>query len=465
MKAKKDIAATVASFYRSRGIETGECVAVAFSGGSDSVALLAATVAAGYRCVALHCNFHLRGEESDRDERFARDMARRLGCEILTVNFDVGERRRLTGESVEMACRSLRYEWFERMFAEADGAWRCIAVAHHADDNVETVMLNLMRGTGLRGLGGIPPVRGIFVRPLLTVSRSEILGYLQDENLSYVVDSTNLMNDCRRNLLRNKAIPAIEADFPSLRKSVAATACNVRRDMELLDSFVSDVARRLTDTRGRIDLDAVANEPCAVTLLYHLLNRGEGAYGYGAAQLMLRNRRSGAVYMSENGMGGYLLDRGRLVPFEGNSPAETAANMEADITDVVAAAIAGEDRFMMELPLALEGEVTAVESFAPVRNPSVIWLDAGALAEALDGGDHMVLRHWREGDRLMPFGMKGSRLLSDIFSDAKLSLSEKSAVWLLACGDRILWVPGLRTSRFFTVNDFTKKVLNIKLTR
>lgn len=448
---------TVAGFYGSRGIRPGSCVAVAFSGGADSVALLAATRAAGYACVALHCNFHLRGDESDRDENFARSMAERFGCEFRLTHFDVPERMESTGESVEMACRELRYEWFAREFERAAGAWSCVAVAHHADDSVETFFLNFARGTGLRGLGGIAPVRGIFLRPLLGVSRSDILAYLDAEGLGYVTDSSNLSNDYRRNKLRNVVLPLFEREFPSLRKGVAVTARNLRDDMELLQGLLEEAAPAYVDPRGRIDLAKVAQTRYAGGLLYHLLNRGEGTYGRETAEAMLRNPRSGAFYEAENGRGAYIIDHGYLLPCDSHAAGQEG---EDDMFDL-SGKIPSEGKTCIEAPLALEFEVLGREGFAPRRDADVLWLDADALAAAVNEGERPVLRRWREGDRMNPFGMKGSRLLSDLFSDARLALPEKRRLWLLEVGDRILWVPGLRASRHFPVTDVTKNVLKV----
>lgn len=452
------VADVVGGFYRSHGIADGSTVAVAFSGGADSVALLAATRAAGYPCVALHCNFGLRGAESDRDERFAREMASRLGCEIRVVRFDVGSRCAATGESVEMACRELRYEWFGREFRQSEGRWACVAVAHHANDNLETFFLNLMRGTGLKGLCGIPAVRGIFVRPLLGVPREAITGYLKERSLDYVVDSSNLSNDYRRNMFRNDIIPRISSHFPQMDKTVAVTMANLRRDCVLLDALVEEAAPRYVDGTGRIDLRAVAAHPASSALLYHLLNRGGvGKYDFSAVERMLQSAgRSGARFYPVSGSGGMLLDRGTLIPIDGLGH---GAGVDGN-------GVEGEETFMVfdedgavnsSLPLCLDCEVAGRDGFAPERDARTVWLDL----DGIPSSDPLMLRRWRKGDRMEPFGMRGSRLVSDILSDAKVPLTAKQELWLLVSGDKVLWVPGLRASRHYAVTSLTERVLKI----
>lgn len=442
------------AFYRGLGFPSGSRIAVAFSGGADSVALLAATRMAGYECVALHCNFHLRGDESDRDEAFARETAGRLGCEIRVAHFDVGRRRAETGESVEMACRELRYSWFEEEFNAACGKWECIAVGHHADDNVETFFLNLLRGSGLKGLCGIAPQRGVFVRPLLGVTRQAILAFLDACGLDFVVDSSNLSVDYRRNLLRNRTIPALEQDFPHVRSAVRSAMGNLCRDRGLLSMFLERERARLVDGDGVIDLAAVIQMPHAATLLFHLMNDGRGSYGFATAEAVLHSvAQSGRLFRPDSGNGAFLLDRQRLVPISDNAlDIDAVSDCGEFFIDSVVVKCGG----MLENPQRLRFERLAKGDFRPERDASVIWLDADALGDTI-----LSLRPWRDGDRLQPFGMKGSRLVSDILSDAKFSLLDKRRVWLLCAGEQVLWIPGLRASRHFAVGAHTRSVLKI----
>lgn len=188
-------------------------VLVGLSGGADSVALLGVLVRLGYPCIALHCNFHLRGEESDRDEAFACEFAESLEVPFHKIDFDTisyaGERHL----SIEMAARELRYAWFEEMRERLGG--QATAVAHHRDDNVETVLMNLIRGTGIRGMSGIRPRNGFIVRPLLCVSREDILAWLADQGYAYMVDSTNLSDAYTRNFIRLNVLPILEEINPS----------------------------------------------------------------------------------------------------------------------------------------------------------------------------------------------------------------------------------------------------------
>ncbi|MDE6438023.1 MAG: tRNA lysidine(34) synthetase TilS, partial [Muribaculaceae bacterium] len=194
---------TVSAGYAACGVSAGSRIGIALSGGADSVALLAASVRLGFEVVPLHCNFHLRGAESDRDERFVRSLCARLGLAdwLHLTDFDVYAQMCATGESVEMACRTLRYRWFEEL-AGALGL-TAVAVGHHADDDAETFVLNLMRGTGLRGLAGMPRSRDLFVRPMIGCTRAEVLDFLSTEGLDYVTDSTNLADEYMRNRVRH----------------------------------------------------------------------------------------------------------------------------------------------------------------------------------------------------------------------------------------------------------------------
>lgn len=441
----------VSKCYADAGFAPGSTVAVAFSGGADSVALLAATVEAGYRAVALHCNFHLRGDESDRDEKFAREFAAKLGVEINVAHFDVTARRGATRESVETACRELRYEWFLNQFEASSPRWKCVAIAHHANDNVETFFLNLLRGSGLRGLTAIPPNRGIFLRPLLDVSREDITRWLAERQLNYIVDSTNLLTDCRRNMLRNSTLPAFSADFPRLYEAVTSTVDNLRRDNSLLDYFIECESDRLTLADGSIDLQTLSQMPQAPTLLYHILNRKFGpGFSHATACSIIRNLdHTGAAFHSSDRTVTVAIHRRTLCQITH----QTAGETELPVVTLIA-------RGEVETPFGkLQCRVIPRSEFAPARDPFSIWIDS----EQLPSDAVLTLRPRRYGDRIKPFGMRGSRLVSDIVSDAKLPADKKGRVPVMLCGEDIIWVPGLRASRLYTVQQATKRIIELHL--
>lgn len=223
-------------------------ILVALSGGADSVALLRILHSLAYDCEAAHCNFHLRGKESDRDEMFVHRLCQQYNIPLHTVDFNTtryAEEKRI---SIEMAARELRYEWFEkkRMECHADK----IAVAHHQDDSIETMLLNLIRGTGITGLLGIRPINGYIVRPLLCVSREEIICYLQSIGQEYVTDSTNLEDEYTRNKIRLHLLPLMQEINPAIKNSLTTTSNHLNEVATLYNKGISEAKNRVITPEG-----------------------------------------------------------------------------------------------------------------------------------------------------------------------------------------------------------------------
>jgi len=241
-------------------------------------------------------------------------------------------------------------------------------------------------------------------------------------------------------------------------KTVSVTMSNIRRDSDLLDALLEETAPRYVDGVGRIDLKAVAAHPSSAALLYHLLNRGVvGKYDFSAVERMLQSLgRSGARFYPVSGCGGLLLDRGTLIPF---STREICAGMTVNSDEETEPFMLFDEDGVVNgfLPLGLDCEVMGRDGFAPERNARVVWIDL----DMIPPSEPLMLRRWRQGDRIEPFGMRGSRLVSDVLSDAKVPLTEKRDLWLLVSGEKVLWVPGLRASRHYAINYLTKKVLKV----
>lgn len=385
-------------------------VAVALSGGADSSALLAVLRALGYPCIALHCHFGLRGSEADRDLQFSRRLAERLGAEFRFIRFDTRSHMRQRRISAEMACRELRYQWFERVRLET--GVQAIAVGHHREDNVETFFLNLLRGSGLHGLRAMLPRRGPIVRPLLNVTRDDILDYLRSEQIDYITDSTNADNDFRRNRLRNVVLPLLEREFPGASDAISRSLACLRGNEELYNSLLPQRSDSLRDV--------------SPTLLHEWLS----PFGFNPANCRdILASAPGATFVSPSHRL-TLCSGGRYV----------LASLDSDAP----------------APPRLAGRIIERPSnFVPV--PGVLYLDADAIPDS----PCWNLRPWRQGDRIRPFGMRGSRPVSDILADAGVPASERRNSYVLTLGDDIIWVVGLRASALYPVTATTRKIIEI----
>ena len=434
--------AKVERFIQRNGLLTGKrLVLVGLSGGADSVALLGVLVRLGYPCRALHCNFHLRGDESDRDEAFARQFADSLGVPFVKVDFDTRGYAAIHQESIEMAARSLRYRWFEEQRQAFDA--EAIAVAHHRDDSVETLLMNLLRGSGIRGLGGIRPRNGQVVRPLLAVSRAEIEEWLQTQGWDYVTDSSNLSDAYTRNFIRLRVLPLLEQLNPAARETIARSAAHLSAAEQLYAYTVEEARKAVFITADSLSIEALMRYPSPETLLYEWLRP------LGFSRIVV-----GELFESLTGLSGkqfysathqVLKDRDRLyiAPLQ-----EPSAWQPIEIPVAT-----GE----LTQPLRLSFQLMERTSdFQLERASDTAYFDA----EKLPG--RLTLRLPQTGDWFVPFGMRGRKKLSDFFADQKMNRWEKLQQPLLCAGESIVWVVGRRADDRFRVGEETKMIFTVK---
>lgn len=438
--------ARTADFIARKGLLHKETpVIVAISGGADSVALLAVLSRLGYDCRAAHCNFHLRGDESMRDMRHATDIADKLGVDIYIRDFDVPERIRLSGESVEMACRSLRYEWFADLLDRA-GA-QATAVGHHREDRAETFMLNLMRGTGIAGLTSMRPRSGLVVRPLLEFSRGEIEDYLSALSLGYVDDSSNGSDVHRRNRLRNSIMPLMEEKFPGAMNAILRTIVNLEDTEEIYREAVGKSVKSFV-SQGGLDVKSLRHDPHAPTLLFEHLKNYSFTYTQ-ICDILSGSESSGLRFFSTDGKTVAEIDRGILSLREASS----CVRCDMDVYPI-------DLRHDIVLPVHIVVTQADVSTFRPEGlGADVAYFDASVL----DGDLCWEFRHARRGDRLVPFGSVKSKLVSDIFTNAKYSAAQKRQTWLLTCNGEIVWIPGLRNTAAYPVGPGTKRFVRLQL--
>lgn len=436
-----------ADFIASRHLLRSDApVIVALSGGADSVALIAVLLRPGYDCRAAHCNFHLRGDESMRDMNHCRAVAEALDVDLYVRDFDVAARRSaFPGESVEMACRELRYCWFadllDRECAQA------VAVGHHREDRAETFMLNLMRGAGIAGLTSMRPRSGNVVRPLLPFSRLEIERYLEQRNLGFINDSSNASDVHRRNRLRNNIFPALEAAFPGALDAVLRTVANLESANSIYMEAVEQKRNRyFSGTAVRLAA-LVAAEPEAATLLLEFLRPLGFTYSQ-ICDMISVSGASGAHFRSTDGTVVAEISHGKLSLFDASRLNLAAGEVYSvnPLHDIMS-------------PVRITVSRMPVSNFfAEGLGPSVAYFDAAVL----DGEHRWELRHYRRGDRMVPFGAKKSKLLSDIFAGAHYSAEQKRRAWLLTRDDEIVWLPGLRNSALFAVGPGTKEYIRMQ---
>lgn len=414
-------------------------VVVGISGGADSVALLHILVSLGYKCIAAHCNFNLRGDESFRDEQFTIDFTKRLQVPLCKISFETNKYAQENRLSVEMAARELRYRWFEELLNTYDAD--AVAVAHHRDDSVETLLINLTRGSGITGLTGIKPKNGNVVRPLLCVSREDIYAYIENNGLEYVTDSSNSSDIYTRNFIRLKVIPLLEEINPSVKASLARTA-NHLYDASLIYNHSIEEARKVIIQNNRLSISALLSFPGPATILYEMLK----PYGFSRTVcesiFTVLEKDSGKIFYSSTHR--LLKDRSDLLidVLSGEESKAYLINLEDDNVD---------------LPVELKPEIVVIkEDYQIEKDKNIAYFDFDKLSLPL------VLRHWQEGDWFVPFGMKGKKKISDYFSDKKFSLFDKEKIWLLYSGQDLIWIVGERPDNRYRIEKTTKRVLKLK---
>ena len=435
----------VQNFIDSEGLLTPNAqVIVGVSGGADSVALLHLLHSLGYNCVVAHCNFHLRMEESARDENFVRTLAGEMKIPFESVHFQTTEYAKTAKISIEMAARDLRYAWFAEVCSSYNA--QAIAIAHHADDSIETVLMHLVRGTGLRGMSGIPVRNGKVIRPLLCCSREEILEYLMKYDLDYVEDSTNALSDYTRNKFRNEVIPLLETINPSVRKVLYSTFRRFTGIQSVYDKRIAEIKSSITKDDGKtfsIEIEKLKQQADVPTVLFELLYPYDFHPDQVAKIAQHMDGNSGKIFYSDT----YRLvkDRKYLLVSE----KVEGENGEYTISDHC-------DELLLPRHLRIR-HLKNDAGFEVSREANRIHLDADRLTFPL------ILRNWRTGDSFIPFGMRGHKKLSDFFTDNKLSLAEKEQVLVLTSDDKIVWVLGYRTDDRFKITNKTKLVIEIKL--
>ena len=417
---------------------------VALSGGADSVALLHLLHSEGYHLHAAHCNFHLRGAESDRDEHFCQALCERLGIPLHLAHFATQEYAEAHHVSIEMAARELRYKWFGALREDLGASGIC--VAHHRDDNVETVFLNLLRGTGLRGLTGMQPRNGYILRPLLRVSRADITEYLSEHHQNYVTDSTNLEADVLRNRIRLQVLPLLKELNPAVSDNICRTIDNLTEVQKVLAKTIPSFKECMS-----LSFKEIRQYGSTEYVLHEWLRN----YGFNGSQIRQIDALVGSDEMAVSAIGtvftssqGYdlLIDRNRLLVEPSFVPVKTVNIPETGY-------------YLLDKDTHLRVSLSDVtDDFQPSRLPRLATLDADKVKFPL------TVRPIKIGDKMQPFGMKGHKLLSDLMTDDHMSLFEKRRQRVVVDADgRIVWLVALRTDHRFRITSHTRRVLVLKI--
>ena len=442
-------------------METGDRVLCAVSGGPDSVALLHALWSVrdelGISLHVAHLNHCFRGAESDADAEYVRELASNIGLDCSVESIDVPELQKVLRLSTEEAARLVRYEFLERVASEV-GASR-IAVGHTADDQVETVLLNLLRGTGIDGLSGMPPVRGKIIRPLIEVRRSEVEAYVERHGLHPRIDATNLVAEYTRNRIRLDLLPLLrreynpETDAAILRLAELARADAAYMNVEAEEAFNGSITQRGADSLS-LDANAVQSYPLALRrrIVREAVKavRGEIAdVGFIHIEELLRLLDAGTDFKYEL-PGGVFVQRTRAaLVLSSSRPSELPIIYCYDL------AVPGET-VVPEIDVRIRTEITsqAVDHARPRGSMEVV-LDY----EAISG--KLVVRSWRPGDRIRPLGLGGSKKVQDLFVDCKIPREARHRIPLIADDEKVIWVAGLALSEQAKVTDRTRKYLII----
>lgn len=413
----------------------GKKLLIACSGGLDSVVLTKLMKELDFEIALAHCNFSLRGMESDGDEMFVIGLARNLEIPVFAETFDTKKFAEEYKVSTQMAARDLRYNWFSEILE--DFKYDYILTAHHLDDDLETFFINLSRGTGIKGLTGIPEENNKIIRPLLNFSREEIFQYAEGNNLKWREDSSNKKTDYLRNNLRLEVLPKFKETSESLLKNFQKTQQNLRASQNLIQDYMA-LVYKLVVSEGvdsyKINIQKIKELPHTEALLYELLN-GFGFTEWEDVSSLLDAQTGKQLFSKTHRL---LKNREELVL------------TEIDSKKINKEFLVPEEGITSPISLKIEPSKYIGET-----EKNLIYVDYEKLNFPLK------LRKWHIGDTFQPYGMKGKKKLSKFFKDEKISLTEKEKIWLLLSDDMIVWVVNHRMDDRFKITERTKKIVKI----
>ncbi|MBB1282808.1 tRNA lysidine(34) synthetase TilS [Flavisolibacter sp. BT320] len=432
-------------FFKEKNLSlTHQRYLLAVSGGVDSVVLCELSKAAGLSFAIAHCNFGLRGEESLRDESFVRSLGQKYGVAIFVQAFETKAFAESHKLSIQEAARNLRYGWFEEV--RKNNGFDYILLAHHANDNMETVLMHFFRGTGLEGLTGIPEENKEkhCLRPMLHLKRSEILSFAKERELEWVEDSSNISDTYTRNFFRNSLIPQVQTVFPQAEDNILQNIRRLQETANLYNSLVEDLKKKICIIKGEevhisvLKLMQYKN----TSLLYEIIK----PFGFGepyVAELVKLSKAESGKYIAN--------DRYRIIRHRAwfiIAPIATTAATIVIEKNVERIAFDNSELFL---------KFIRMEKFSLNPSPTIAQLDARELQFPL------VLRKWKRGDYFYPMGMHKKKKLARFFIDQKLSQTQKEKAWVLESHKRIVWIVGYRIDDRFKVTEATRQVLQLSL--
>lgn len=428
-----------------RLFEPDDEIILAVSGGCDSVVMAHLMKRLVNKMVIAHCNFRLRGQESDEDENFVKSLAEKLQVPFYVKHFDTDEYALLQKISIQEAARELRYNWFENL--RRNLKYKFISVAHNADDSIETFFINLIRGTGINGLTGIKSGNGNIIRPLINLSRAEIESFAREQAIDYRTDSSNATDKYLRNNIRHNIIPLFRQIEPSFHQIMIRNMGNIAEAStvyhESVKKQINEVMEKQADDTVIIDIEKLLTTGFAEAILFEILkNQGFNSYIISDIKKHLK-AESGKIFYGKNRK--LLIDRNNIIikAIEDNDPVNDFI-IEQNIS-------------LIDFPVKIKFETLAAEGYALPRNPSVAALDADKIKYPL------VLRKWEHGDYFKPLGLNGMKKLSDFFIDLKLPVFEKEKVWILTSAEQIVWICGIRIDDRYKICHDTQRVLQITM--
>lgn len=417
---------------------------LAVSGGVDSVVLCELCKQAGYDFVIAHCNFKLRGAESERDEEFVRKLGEKYGVEVFVKKFDTEKYSSKNKLSIQVAARELRYEWFQELIGSSVAAY--VVTAHHVNDNIETMLMNFFKGTGIHGLKAILPKQGNLIRPLLFAKKEDLTAFASLHKLKFVEDSSNASDKYTRNYFRNQLIPDLQKVFPQVEDNLKDNLQRFREIGILYQQSINLHKKKLLEPKGEeihIPVLKLLKARPLSTIVYEIIRD----YGFTAHQT------EEVIALLQSGTGKYIQSSTHRAIKNRNwliiSPNESAKAQNILVEDDEKQIEFADGKIDLELLPAINYKLQTTNFFAQ--------LDADKIKFPL------LLRKWKQGDYFYPLGMNKRKKLSRFFIDQKLSLTQKEKTWVIEMDKKVIWILGLRIDDRFKITDKTKNILQISL--